>query len=291
MIKVSFFKKISISSLFLLLAFILYSFPKELKIDYVEKKTFYDAYLVDKNEYVSLVKVACKTEKDDVLGIFNLLTSKDCLPFGFSSYIPLSTKLLDYSIENNILKLNFSKDLLQVKKGYEENLVEMLIYSFTSLDNVEKIMIFIEGEILDKLPNTDRIIPFVLDRSFGINKVSEINTLNNCVSFNVYYLGKNDNDYYYIPVTYTINSNDDVVEIIIKKLKSNNINSSLLTHLNNNVKLISYEIDNQEMRVVFDNDFKNMYLDGVLNETIEYSLVSSFKDSFNVEKLEIVFES
>ena len=291
MFRLSFFRKFAISTLFLLLALILYSFPKELRVAKEEKDFNSKVYLVDKNEYVSLVNVACNIKDDNVLGIFELLTNSTCLPYGFSSYIPSNTKLLDYSISEGLLKINFSKDLFNVKKGYEEKVLEILIYSFTSIEEVEKVMLFIEGKLLYKLPGTNNLLPHTLDRSFGINKIVDITTLNENVSFNVYYLGKNDTGYYHIPVTYIVNNDGDVADMIIKRLKSNNISSSLLSHINSNVEMISYSIDEDVLGVTFDRDLENILFDGELSESVEYALVASFKDTFGVKNVNILFNS
>lgn len=291
MLKLSFFRRFSITSLFLLLALILYNFPKELSV--VEKKESHDykVYLVDKNEYVSLVNSSCNVENNNVRAVFELLTNSSCFPYGFSSYIPNNTKLLDYSVKDGLLKLNFNKMLLDIKNGYEEKVLEILVYSFTAIEGIEKIMIFVDGELLDKIPNTNILLPTTLDRSFGINKIVDITKLNNNISFNVYYLGKNNSMYYHIPVTYIVNNDGDVADMIIKRLKSNNISSSLLSHINSNVEMISYSIDDGVMGVTFDNDLKNILFDGELSESVEYALVASFKDSFGVKNVNILFNS
>lgn len=291
MLKDSFFKRVAIGSLFLLLALILYNFPKELTLSSPDKVLDNKIFLVDSNEFVAQVNVSCDINDDSVEGVFELLINSSCLPDGFSSFVPALTKLLDYSIDDGLLKVNFSKDILDVKKGYEEKMLEMLIYSFTSIDGVNEIMIFVEGERLEKIPNTDKLLPATLDRTFGINKVIDITTLNDNVSFNVYYLGKYGNDYYYIPVTYIVNEDNDVADMIIKRLKSNNISSSLLTHINYNVEMISYEMDGNSIGITFDDDLKNILFDGELSESIEYVLTASFKDSFGVKDVNILFNS
>lgn len=291
MLKISFLKRITITSLFFLLALIIYNFPKELTVptdsgDYKSK-----VYLIDDNEFVSLVNIDCNVNTDDVQGIFKSLTTVSCFPYGFTSYVPNNTKLLDYSIDNDLLKLNFNENLLDVKSGYEEKMLESLIYSFTSIEGINKIMIFINGEILQFFPKSVRLLPSILDRNFGINKVIDITTLNDSVSFNVYYLGKYEDNYYHVPVTYIVNNDGDVADMIIKRLKSNNISSSLLSHINYNVEMISYEINDEVMGITFDNDLKNVLFDGELSESIEYALVASFKDSFGVKDVNILFNS
>ena len=76
-------------------------------------------------------------------------------------------------------------------------MIQSIVYSLTSLNDIDKVMIFVEGNILDKLPNSHKKLETCLDRSYGINKVINIDRLsgNSCVT--VYYLGNNNS---YVPL-------------------------------------------------------------------------------------------
>ena len=52
----------------------------------------------------------------------------------------------------------------------EEQMIEALIYSLTEIKDINKIMIFVEGETLLTLPNSKKTLPSILDRNYGINK-------------------------------------------------------------------------------------------------------------------------
>lgn len=291
MLKNSSFKRMIISSLVLFFTFCLYKFPKNYGyVNEDENVSNNQVYLIDANNYVSLVNVSCKSYNDKVRDMFEGLVNPGCLPIGFKSYLNGDTKLLNYSIDEGVLKLNFSKEFLEIEAGYEESMLEMVIYSFVSIPDIESIMIFVEGNVLDKLPSSNKKIPLILDKSFGVNKVVDLTTLNNNVSFNVYYLAKNES-YYYVPVTYVINKEDDVAQMIIKKLKSNKISSSLLTHIDDSIEMVDYKLDEDSMELVFNNDLKNIMFDGIMDEEVKYILTASFKDSFGVEKVNISFTS
>ena len=99
-------------------------------------------------------------------------------------------------------------------------------------------MIFIEGEQLIKLPISGKRIDLYLDRNFGINKVYDINTFRNTDMVTVYYLKNDDNDYY-VPVSYVINEVDDKVDVVIENLKTNiSMDGTLSSHLNYHVELL-----------------------------------------------------
>lgn len=286
MLKASLFKRIAVATLFLLVATILYKYPDNIKtIEYIEKDGK-DIFLIDNNGYVSLTKSVCVLDNNDIDNIIKIYMDNKCIPDGFYSYLDKDIKVLDYKIEDGLLKINFNDKFFYMPKGYEERIIEMLVYSFTSLNDVKKVMFFVDGEILDRIPNTGKRINVVLDRNFGVNKVVEINTISAVNQFNVYYLGYNDEEYYYIPVTYIVNE-ENVARLIISKLKSNNINSSLLTHLNNNVELVDFSIDEGKIDIMFNSYLNELLMDGVLKEEVKYSLEASFMDSFNVKNVEI----
>lgn len=271
-----------IGTLFLFVGVLLYKYPDNLVYsDDIEDSYVKEVYLGDKNNYVSLVNVSCSNNKDKVMEVFECISNGN-LPNGFVSYVPDGTKLISYSIDGSLLKLNFSKEFYNVSLENEVKLIEMLVYSFTSIDGIDEIMLFVDGKLLNYLPNSNNVLPTILDRDYGINKVIDIDSISNTVSFNVYYLGKED-EYYYIPITYVMNNDNDVIEMIVRKLKNNGINSSLLTHLTSNVDVVSYDINDGNMDVLFNKELESIMKDSLLEEEIKYMLVMSFSDSFDID--------
>ncbi len=77
--------------------------------------------------------------------------------------IPEKTKLINSEIKQDILFLNFSKDLIEVQLGKEkeEIIIKSIINTVTELTEINKVAILIEGEedrgFLDGELNFDRI--------------------------------------------------------------------------------------------------------------------------------------
>ena len=289
MIKIFSFKRIAISSLLLLLALILYSYPEKLEQNIFEEEDKQPIYLflIDKNNYVSMIDSYLSNDSSDgVRNIFEVLKeSSEYLPEGFSGVIPFNTELLDYSIDNGILKLNFSNDILNISLVKENKLIESLIYSYTALDNVDGIMIFIEDKLLTQLPNSNEKINPVLDRTFGINKNVDINTFSNIKTITVYY----NCDHYYVPISYVINSDKEKIEIIIDALKTNKfIEGNLSSHLDYQVELMNYENIENDFFLNFNDVLLDSVYDGKLKEEVKYALSYSILDSYNVEN--VVFQ-
>lgn len=290
MIKLFTFRKIAISTLLLLVAFLLYNYPEELNEDVtIKDSTMINIYLVDFNGYVAMTKVASSLNFEDALYtiIDSLTIGNDNLPDGFSGVLPENTKLLSYSLDGNLLKVNFSKELLNVSIDSEEDMIESLVYSLTLLENVDKVMIFVEGDKLNELPNSHRKLDLYLDRNYGINKIVDISSLNSTKMVTVYYLDNSDS--YYIPVSYVVNDTQDKIQIIVNSLKTNKFNSSnLSSHLDYQVELMNYEATEEEFLLNFNDSLLDSIYDGELKEEVKYALSYSIYDTFGIES--VVFE-
>ena len=212
---------------------------------------------------------------------------QDKIPNGFRAVLPSDTKLLNKKIENNILILNFNKELLEINKEMEEKILESLIYTMTSIDGIDSIQIKIEGNKLTKLPKTGKFLTETLKRDYGINKIYDITGIKNINSVIIYYSAKTSNNYeYYIPVTKYTNETQEKIKIIVDELTSKiSYQSNLMSYLNYNAKLLDYSFNEKEIDLNFNEYlFDNLQTKKVLEEVI-YSISYSVKDTYNVSKI------
>ena len=274
----------------LLIIFIIYLFPTK-KIETINnvKKNYKEAYiyLLDQNNYVARVNIILN-EKDNlnkIKEIVNYLTidgnKSNYIKEGFTPIIPKKTKLLSVDIDNNIVKLNFSKELLNIPDNKIDQLISSLIYSITSLNNDYKLSIYIEGNILTKLSNNKLIDP-ILDRSYGINKVFNINNIVGTTKTTIFYLSKQDDYYYYIPITLVNNDQDDKIKIIIEEMASKSVyNTNLISYIKD-IKKAAYEIKNDY--IVLNLNSNNFSSKELIEETI-YTFNLSIKENYNINKI------
>ncbi len=274
----------------LLIIFIVYLFPTK-KIETINnvKKNYKEAYiyLLDQNNYVARVNIILN-ENDNlnkIKEVVNYLTidgnKSNHIKEGFTPIIPKNTKLLSVDIDNNIVKLNFSKELLNTPDNKIDQLISSLIYSITSLNNDYKLSIYIEGNILTKLPNNKLIDP-ILDRSYGINKVFNINNIVGTTKTTIFYLSKQDDYYYYIPITLVNNDQDDKIKIIIEEMASKSVyNTNLISYIKD-IKKAAYEIKND--CIVLNLNSNNFSSKELIEETI-YTFNLSIKENYNITKV------
>jgi germination protein M len=304
MLKVALLRKVLFTSVALLILMIIYLIPQKefsdqilskQRLEYVKvNNKLTSVYLLDSNDYIAktniLLLVDSQTieEKAEQL-ISTLIANKDnIVPSGFKPVIPENTKINNINYKDGLLTINFSKELLNIEEKYEEKMIEAIIYTLLSINNVNEISIYVEDEPLTKLPKTNISLPKKLDKSFGINKRYDLSSRNDVSRVTLYYINKVDNNTYYIPVTKYLNGKREKIKIIIDELSGAPIyETNLMSFLNSNTQLLNYEqMDN---RIVLD---FNHYIFSDINERnileeVSYAIAYSIFDNYNIE--EVVF--
>lgn len=291
-------RKIVVTTSALFVIGLLYLFPNgdklELKkeINYIEEKDISEVFLLDTNNYVSEVSVHID-KKDTIEVLKNKLTlitktsdKNDKIPSNFKAIIPENTKINLLTLEDGKCTVDFSNDILSINSLLEEKMIEAIVFTLTSVDEVETVIIKVDGNILERLPNSNKLLPNEFDRNYGINKDYDINNLYNLTKTTVYYIGDNNGDTYYVPVTKVTNCCTEKISIIVSELKSSVLyQSNLGSYLNNKAELKKYEIDSEVMKLSFnDKIFDSMYDKNILEEVV-YTIGKSVKDSYNIDKV------
>lgn len=294
-------KRIIMSSAVLFALLLLCLIPnKELKIEekvkYIENDNLKTVvYLLDNHNYLARTTVAITSTEIEkkARDLLNILikdsSGESKVPNGFKSIIPSNTEIKSLELVNDIIKVNFSKELLDVNEEYEEKVIEAIVYTLTSIEGVNKVIIYVDGDILSKLPKTKINLPSTLDKSYGINKEYNISSFKNINSVTVYYVSKFNDDTYYVPVTKYMNDDREKIKIIIEELASTPLyNTGLMSYLNSNISLLASEQDIDTLSLVFDDYlFNDANSKNILEEVI-YSISLSVGDNYDVK--EVIFE-
>ncbi len=303
MLKKMYIRKIMIATLALLALFLLYLMPDTKNLDYqltpndveyIYTNSTEVVYLLDPNDYVARTTIKgcdCTIQETALDVAKSLITDGEkshIIPNGFRPLIPSGTEVLNINLENKILTINFSKEFLDINEKYEDKMIESIIYSLTSIDGIEKVVIQIEGEVLTKLPNSGKILPTSFDKSYGINKTYDIVTTQNIDSYTVYYVSNFNDNKYYVPVTKYINTtNQDKIKVIIDELSTSPIyETNLMSYLNTNVSLIDYSLEENQLKLNFNDSILSDNSNHILEEVI-YTISLSVEDNYGVE--DVVF--
>ena len=257
--------------------------PK-MDIEYVTSLGTNEIYLLGSNKYLVKTNVLLneQTIETKIKSIIEYLTinKSEKLPVGLKGVIPDTTVLNSVVVNEGVATLDFSKELLNVTKNLEERVIEAIVYSVTNLNEIKGVTILINGERIEKLPQSGKQLPEVITRDFGINKVYDIDNRNGIQKVTLYYLDDINNNRYYVPVTKYMNDDREKINIIIDQLSSNYIyDSNLISLLREDTELINYQIEDELMLLNFNN---NIFNSEKLLEEVSYSLAYSIFDNYNI---------
>ena len=291
-------RKIFITTMSLFIIMTIYLIPltektleTNLEFEYITDLANSSIYLLDDNNYLVKTKVLLDNEKieDNIKSIINNLTitNESKFPDQLKAIIPKNTKLKTITVDNDLVTLDFSKELLNIDEGLSVKLIEAIVYSITELDNITKVNIEVDSLPLETYPNSNKKIILPLTRDIGINNEYTYNTLDNITKVVIFYGEDIDEDIYYVPVTKYINNNDnkDKIDIIVEELTTSYIyEDNLRSILNENVELIDKEIIDSDLFIL---NFNSALFDNnsIIKEEVLYTLSYSVFANYDVNTI------
>lgn len=310
MLKRMILKKITITALTLFILLLIYLMPTnkinnrnldvKQNLEYTYTNDLETIYLLDYNDYVARTFIkgcSCTSAVDKASDLLQGLIvegkKNNIIPNGFKAIIPSGTRVLALNLDKGVLTIDFSKEILEINKKYEEKMLESLIYTLTSINGIDSVKILVEREELKQLPNSNKQLPSLLDRDYGINKVYNLTGTNNIDSYTVFYVNEFNDNYYYVPVTKYINNDKlDKIKIIIEELTSNPVyESNLMSFLNVNTKLLDYEIKDDVIKLNFNNLILSDIMGNSILEEVIYTISLSVSNELDVKEVIFMVEN
>ena len=297
MLKTKAIRKIFITTLSLFILLVVYSIPNtinnnvlrtNLEVENTTGLYTNNIYLLNNDNYLVKAKILLDSKKieDKIKKIISNLTISKSSKFSndLKAIIPKDTKLLNMSINNKIVTLNFSSEFLNMKVDKEKQIISGLVYSILDLDDIDGVIILVNNKVLDKYPNTKEELPKILDKKIGINKEYNLSSRDNINKVVIYYINKSGNNNYYVPVTKYVNDSRDKIKIIVEELTTSYIyENNLMSFLNSNTRLINYK---EQENIMFLN-FNKYLFDGnsKVMEEVLYTISYSVFDNYDVNQV------
>ena len=251
-------------------------------------------YLLDDNNMLGRTSVIVNNNEliPKVEELLDILISsgkgESSIPNGFRSFISSDTIINGITYDNKTLTIDFSVDILNISPDLEMPMIESIVYTLTELEEIDNIVITINGDNLNKLPNTNIFIPNYLNRKIGINKKYDITSINNVTAITEYYINSYNGNNYYVPVTKYTNDNNDRIKVIIEDLTSSNMYmTDLMSYINSNTKLLEANIKDNKMELLFNSYIFNDYNKKDILEEVIDTISLSVKDNYDVN--EVIF--
>ena len=278
MIKRYAIKKIMVSTLGLILLLMFYFFPtkEELNSEIIKDNSSKQiVYLLDDDNYVSQVVTYFDTNsiEDNIKKKIDILKTSNN---GFYHQLNNNIKLNSVKVDKDKVYLDFSSELLNINDYVKEYMIESITYSLTEINGINDIYITVNNNRVD-------FIEYPLNRNYGINKEYNINNLDHLNKTTVFFSKTKDDINYYVPVTKVSNLSSDKIDIIIYELKSSiNSQNNLNSYINDNLKLVNYNIEYNQMNLIFNNYIFNN--DKIL-ESVSYEISSSIFENYDVNEI------
>lgn len=162
-----------------------------------------------KNQIVGINVPVSNLEEDQIRQKWNIMTTNNNLiPSGYESVVSSDIELTDYLIEDNILKLQVSNNIVEENRQS----LEALVWTFVD-NNIEELEIYVDEQLVTEV--SDYKIT-KLNKEMGINYTYETLYLYESTATTIVF----QEDDYILPVTY-FHLNDDVCDYIVMKILDN----------------------------------------------------------------------
>lgn len=245
-----------------------------LELEDVTNLTNSYVYLLNNEGY--LVRKKIFIDNDDMIDKIKktlnyLKTSKNKkYSSSLTGLLPYNTKILEVTYDEYYVTINFSREFKDASNI--DLLVSSIVHSIYALGDIKGISIVVEGEALEKYP-------YVLTKEIDINREVDVIKRNDISKVVIYYLLKDNEETYYVPVTKYLNDSREKIAIIVDELASNT-SPDLVSLVNSNVELLSSREDNDTLILNF-NNFLFDNNDEVLEEVL-YCISYSVFDNYDV---------
>lgn len=151
------------------------------------------------------------------------LTDKEQYTYTISENV----KINSIDIDNKVVSIDFSSDFAAYPVAKERKILESLVWTLSCFDEVDGVVLSVDGLVLEKMPVGNTPLPSILTKEIGINYyLGDNSSLYNTVNVTSFFLDKEGN---YIPVTRRINSDRSVSSLLNNMYSSLAVGSGLIT--------------------------------------------------------------
>ncbi len=213
----------------------------------------------------------------------------EILPDGFRAVIPQDT-VVDVKLEDGTITADFSKEFGTYNPEDEAKILQAITWTLTQFDNVNNVVISVNGYKLDEMPVNSTPIPTDLSRADGINiDNSGVVDITNSRPVTLYFYVQNEDAEYYVPVTKRIeNTGDDRVSAVVNALIDGpNMSSNLISEIHQDVKLLGAKVEDGNVTLDFNEAIFGSFNEKMISKHVINSLVLSLTEQPEVKSVAI----
>ncbi|GIN86760.1 spore germination protein GerM [Heyndrickxia sporothermodurans] len=255
-----------------------------------------ELYLIDKNGYVVSQTLPLPKENGIASKALEYLVvdgqGQDLIPNGFRAVIPANTQMSVNVNKEGTATVDFSKEFEKYDKKDEAKILQSITWTLTQFDSIKKVKLSINGHALNKMPvNGTPISETGLSRTNGINNdFAGTIDITNTRSITVYYLGENNGNYYYVPVTKRVSNTEknDVKAIVKELVKGPNPNSSLQSAFQTDVALLDDpKVEDGKITLNFNENILGSFENKMISDSVLKPLVYSLTEQQGIKSVAV----
>jgi germination protein M len=217
----------------------------------------------------------------------------EMLPNGFRGVLPADTQV-SVNVKGGVATVDFSKEFNNYKPEDEMKILESVTWTLTQFDSIEKVKFQMNGHEMTEMPKNGTPISKEVSRSNGINlDTNEVVDITNTKPLTVYYLGGDESNYYYVPVTKRVSNNttDPVVAVVNELVKGPNRSSNLVSEFISDVKLLEApKVEAGKVTLNFNEAIYGSFEEKMISEHLLTSLVLSLTEQKGIESVAVMVD-
>ncbi|PWW19692.1 germination protein M [Cytobacillus oceanisediminis] len=256
-----------------------------------------ELYLIDKNGYVVPQTLELPKTNSVATQALEYLVENgpvtDLLPNDFRAVLPADTKV-SVNIKDKVATVDFSKEFQEYAPEDEMKILESVTWTLTQFDSIDKVKLTLNGHELKEMPVNGTPIAASLSRTNGINMdTAEVVDITNTKPVTVYYLGGDEENYYYVPVTKRVsNKMDNNVEAVVNELvKGPNYASKLVTDFLPDVQLLEDpKVEDGKVTLNFNENVFSSFEEKIISQHLLNALVLSLTEQKGIESVAVTVD-
>ncbi|MDM5330804.1 GerMN domain-containing protein [Neobacillus sp. CF12] len=267
------------------------------KSEEVEGEVKTELYLINKDGYVVPQTLTLpKTTSVAKQALEHLVANgpvQDMLPNDFRAVLPEETQI-SVNIKDGVAVVDFSKEFKNYQPEDERKILESITWTLTQFDTIEKVKLQMNGHELTEMPVNGTPISENLSRTTGINlDTADVMDITNTKPVTVYYIGGEENAYYYVPVTKRVNTSEknNIVAIVNELVKGPNSKSNLASEFMPDVELLEApKIEDGKVTLNFNKSIYGSFEEKIVSEHLLNALVLSLTEQKGIESVAVTVD-
>ncbi|WP_010651075.1 GerMN domain-containing protein [Oceanobacillus massiliensis] len=218
------------------------------------------------------------------------------LPNGFQAVLPEGTEVLGMNLqEDGTMIVDFSEEFKNYEAEEELKILEAMTHTLTQFENVNKVMVRINGNQLNEMPVNGTPINEGYSRANGINITdTDILDLVDSKAVTMYYPAEHDENRYYVPVTQYIQADgESEFSSIVQALIDGPGFTANVLHVFNTETLLASEpvLNDGVLELVFNEGILKDSEQPVIADEVMETIVRTLTEQGNVDAVDVKVEN